>query len=735
MLRLLHRWPGLLAAVLLVALSLSGAALSVFPALEAASAPASVGGQSVADLAGKVLAAHPTVEQIRRAPSGRITAYWMEGGIPGAAVIDPATGQDAGSADPSPVQEWLTDFHRALFLDDPGRWTMAVAAGAMLVLAVSGAFLVAQRQGGWGRWFAPLRGPLAGRWHSEVARLAVVTLALSSVTALWMTASTFDLIPADEANPAFPAAVSGDIGMDPATMPALADIAVADLRDLTFPYAGDATDAYAVTTSGGAGYVDQGTGQMLDWQAPGPWARMGEWIYLLHTGEGAALWGLVLGLLTLAAPVLAVTGALVWLARRKTRPGLKGMAAADRAETILLVASEGGTTWGFAQSLGQALQKAGQSVHLGPLSSFQPERYGRARRIIVMAATWGDGDAPTAARGMAERIARLTPLPGVPLTVLGFGDRSFPAYCAFAEALDRAARLAGWDALLPLDRIDRQSAQAFARWSRTLGAAMGIALEVTHQPALPRTAPLTLTARRDYGEAVQAPTAILRFALPRASILDRLRGRALPRFRPGDLLGILPEGSSVPRFYSLASGTADGFAEIVVSRHPGGLCSGQLIALQPGQGIRAFVRPNPGFQPDGGSAPLLLIGAGTGIGPLAGFIRANRSRRPIHLWFGARHPQADYLYDADLRDWAAEGRVAAVSTAFSRLATRQHVQDRLRSEAEAIRLLMAEGAQVMVCGGRDMAKGVREAMAEIIAPLGLTLEALKAGGRYAEDSY
>ena len=210
MLRLLHRWPGLLAAVLLVALSLSGAALSVFPALEAASAPASVAGQSVADLAGKVLAAHPTVEQIRRAPSGRITAYWMEGDIPGAAVIDPATGQDAGSADPSPVQEWLTDFHRALFLDDPGRWTMAVAAGAMLVLAVSGAFLVAQRQGGWGRWFTPLRGPLAGRWHSEVARLAVVTLALSSVTALWMTASTFDLIPADEANPAFPAAVSGE---------------------------------------------------------------------------------------------------------------------------------------------------------------------------------------------------------------------------------------------------------------------------------------------------------------------------------------------------------------------------------------------------------------------------------------------------------------------------------------------------------------------------------------------
>ena len=63
------------------------------------------------------------------------------------------------------------------------------------------------------------------------------------------------------------------------------------------------------------------------------------------------------------------------------------------------------------------------------------------------------------------------------------------------------------------------------------------------------------------------------------------------------------------------------------------------------------------------------------------------------------------------------------------------MQDRLRCDAEAIHLLIAEGAQVMVCGGRDMARGVRAALSDIIAPLGLSLEALKAGGRYAEDSY
>lgn len=739
MLRSLHRWPGLLAAVLMLVLSLSGAALSVYPALEGMGVPPAVAGQSVADLAARIVAAHPSVEQVRRAPSGRITAYWFDGDVPAAAVIDPATGQDAGHADPSALRAWLTDFHRALLMEDAGRWTTGAAAVAMLGLALSGALLVARRQGGWRRWFRAIRGPSVGRWHAELARVAVVGMIVSALTGVWMTAMTFDLVPSDEATPAFPAEVSGEVGRSPADMPALAAIAVSDLRELTFPFAGDATDVFTVTTAGGTGYVDQGTGEMLVWAVPGPWARLGEWAYLLHTGEGAAVWGIVLGLLTFAVPVLTVTGVLIWWRNRRNRPVVPGMARADLAETVILTASEGGSTWGFAKALGMALQGAGQGVHLAPLGGFDPARYAKVRRIIVMAATWGDGDAPADAKGAEERMATLPALSGVPMAILGFGDRTFPAFCAFAERLQAAAEAAGWQALLPLERIDRQSGQSFARWSADLGQAMGIALAVSHQPEPPRGTVVTLHERRDHGAAVQAPTAILRFALPKAGltgrVMGRVMGRGLGRFVPGDLLGVLPEGSDVPRYYSLASGSADGFVEIVVRQHAGGLCSTQLLALQPGQTIRCFVRPNPGFRPEASRVPLILVGAGTGIGPLVGFVRANAARRPIHLWFGARHPEADFLYGQDLRDWSEDGRLTGVQTAFSRIGKRQHVQDRLRADAEAVRDLVARGAQVMVCGGREMAQGVREALTEILAPMGITPQSLKSGGRYAEDTY
>lgn len=735
MLRSIHRWPGLLAAILLVVLSLSGVALSVFPAMERVTRPAVAEGQTVADLAAMVLAAHPGVEQIRRAPSGRITAYWFDNGTPGAAVIDPVTGADAGSADDGAVQRWLTSFHRSLLVEDTGRIVMAAAALAMLVLALSGAMLVAARVGGWRKWFARLRGPWAGRLHTELARVAVVALALSSATALWMAASTFDLLPSDAANPAFPTAVSGAVGMPPANIAVFQDTPVTALRDLTFPYAGDAGDVYTLTTDAGTGFVDQGNGALLAWDTPGIWTRVGEWIYLLHTGEGAALWGLFLGLLVAAVPALAVTGTMVWLHGRRGRPALRGMVAAGKAETVILVGSEGGSTWGFATALGQALQKAGQGVHLAPLSGFAPERYGQVKRIVVMTATWGDGTAPASAKGALARLADAKPLAGVPLVVLGFGDRSFPAFCAFADTFEATARERGWDSLMPLERIDRQSAQSFGRWAGEFAAAIGVPLVVDYVPVPPRASRLTLLSRRDYGEAVQAPTVILRFARPAEGVLARLFGRGFGRYRAGDLLGILPEGSAVPRFYSLASGTADGFIEIVVRKHPGGLCSGQLLALQPGQTVQAFARANPDFQPGRAKTPLILIGAGTGVGPLAGFLRGNDGRRPAHLWFGARHPDADMLYAEELEEWSRDGRLSGLHMAFSRTARRQYVQDGLRRDAEMIRNLVARGATVMVCGGRDMAQGVREVLTDILGPSGLTPGALQATGRYAEDVY
>jgi sulfite reductase (NADPH) flavoprotein alpha-component len=734
MIRALHRWPGLLALALVSLLALSGVGLSLFPAAERLAAPRAEAGLSVATLASRVASAYPGVEQIKRAPSGRITAYWFDGGAPGAAVIDPATGRGIADAGPGRLQRWLTVFHRSLFMEDLGRAVTALGAALMLLLSLSGVVLIARRAGGWRNWFKPFRGPFAGRLHAEIARAAVAGLVLSSATALWMTAATFDLLPDDTAIAAAPAATSGKTGVAIDRIAALAETPVNVLRELTFPDPADPSSVYALKTGRGSGEIDQGTGAMLVWTASSSWERFSETVYMLHTGQGAPVLGLVLGLMAFGVPAMGVTGALQWLSGRRGRPRLRGNQPAAIAETILLVASEGGSTWGFAATLHQALRAAGQTVHAAPLSAFDPARYASARRMIILAATYGDGDAPASAAGFLGRLGAAKAR-GLPLAVLGFGDRGFPRFCGFAAEIAARAKQLGWPELLPFATVDRQSAQDFAGWGRGLGKRLGIELNLVHLPPQPDTHSLTLLSRRGYGAEVQAPTAILRFALPRAPLWRRLTGRGFGRFQAGDLLAVVPGGSTVARFYSLASGTTDGFIEIAVRRQPGGLCSGELMALAPGGTVSAFLKRNSRFHARAGRTPLILIGAGAGIAPLAGFIRANARRRPVHLFFGMRHQGSDFLYGEELERWLGDGRLKHLATATSRGERPHYVQDALRLNSAEVAWLINAGARVMVCGGREMAAGASEALSQILLTVGLTLDGLKAEGRHVEDVY
>ena len=75
----------------------------------------------------------------------------------------------------------------------------------------------------------------------------------------------------------------------------------------------------------------------------------------------------------------------------------------------------------------------------------------------------------------------------MPVSVLGFGDRQFPAFCGYAEALDRALRTAGWPLTMPLECIHQQSAQQFARWGAALSEALGETLTLEYVPRVPET--------------------------------------------------------------------------------------------------------------------------------------------------------------------------------------------------------------------------------------------------------
>jgi sulfite reductase (NADPH) flavoprotein alpha-component len=273
-----------------------------------------------------------------------------------------------------------------------------------------------------------------------------------------------------------------------------------------------------------------------------------------------------------------------------------------------------------------------------------------------------------------------------------------------------------------------------------LGAELGLELNLLHSPERPATRQLQLVERVCYGGPQDTPTQVLRFqsAAPatHAQRLLRLFGaNGLPRFEAGDLIGILPPGSPLPRLYSLASSSRNGILEICVRKHAHGLCSSYLHELSIGASIQGFIQCNPEFRPHTGKNPVILIGAGTGIGPLAGFIRNNRYHQPMHLYWGGRNPQTDFLYEPELSGYLADKRLTGLQTVFSRVSNGGYVQERILSDALQMRRLVEKGAQVLVCGSRDMANSVMQALDSVLAPMNLSVVTLKSQGRYREDVY
>jgi sulfite reductase (NADPH) flavoprotein alpha-component len=733
MLRRLHSLPGLFAALLLLVIATSGAILSLNPALERAGAIVPPrGAVNVADVAQRALRAYPGVEQIERLPSGAVLVYFIQDDNSGADLINPMNGERVSSYETSAVFSWLTDLHRAFLWDDRGRAIAGIGALLMAFMCLSGVFLLASRAGGWHKLFAPIRSTGAGatspRLHAELARAAALGLLVSALTGVWLSAIRFELLPeAREMEAEFRQSAAGAPPADIGSLPALQAVDLMDLHQLIFPFRDDPSDVYSLRTHQGSGYVDQGSGEWLSYADYGSEATLQTFIKELHTGEAYWWLGLIMGLTDLTVPVLAVTGGLIWWQRRQSMPKLKGNSPSHLADTIVLVGSETNATWGFAKSLLDGMSAAGKHVHVAPMNDLA-DHYPNASHLLILTSTYGDGDAPASANQFLHKLEKLATSPAMSWAVLGFGDRQFGNFCAFADLVTEKLKQRDWPQILETNYIDRQSGPSFEQWGTVLGAAIDMPQSLHYKP-LPRvTKSLTLIARKTYGEQVNAHTCILRFKPAKP-------GRSLPAFAAGDLVGILPPNCDAPRFYSLASTSKDGVLEICVRRQEDGLCSGYLYNMKLGEHANIFIQRNARFKPRRGKSPIILIGAGTGIGPLIGFIRANKKHRSMHLYWGGRLAESDFLYEKELRSYLADKRLSRLHTAFSRCPEPAYVQNKLLEDAVQIRNMINQDAQLLVCGGRRMADDVASTMNTILAPLSLDVATLKKASRYLEDTY
>jgi sulfite reductase alpha subunit-like flavoprotein len=133
-----------------------------------------------------------------------------------------------------------------------------------------------------------------------------------------------------------------------------------------------------------------------------------------------------------------------------------------------------------------------------------------------------------------------------------------------------------------------------------------------------------------------------------------------------------------------------------------------------------FLQPSPHFRPpEDGSAPMIMVGPGTGVAPFRGFLQERRALGHggrNWLFFGDQHRAENFYYRDDLEDMVSDGLLSRLDLAFSRdQQQRVYVQHKMADYGADVWRWLEDGAYFFVCGdATKMAKDVDAALSAII---------------------
>jgi sulfite reductase (NADPH) flavoprotein alpha-component len=145
----------------------------------------------------------------------------------------------------------------------------------------------------------------------------------------------------------------------------------------------------------------------------------------------------------------------------------------------ILYATESGNSEKLAGDVAKSARKLGFKPSLVDMADLEVASLAGVKKLIVIAATWGEGEPPArATRAYRELMGAAAPrLDGVEFGVLALGDTAYVEFCAAGKALDeRLAALGGKRVAERVD-CDLDFAEPAARW--IAGTLKTLAPEVT----------------------------------------------------------------------------------------------------------------------------------------------------------------------------------------------------------------------------------------------------------------
>lgn len=498
---------------------------------------------------------------------------------------------------------------------------------------------------------------------------------------------------------------------------------------------------------------------------------------------------------SLIMPLFFVTGWMLYLKRRKqkrltqeARQSLTAVSLDPNASPWLVIyASQTGVSEQLAWRTATSLQEARQPASVKALQHVTVDDLKSNGQILLVASTYGTGEAPDLAASFEKKIMTQTlDLSHVRYAVLALGSQEYPeTFCSFGHRLDTWLKQNTAQALFPLIEVDNANAQAIQQWNQALAKSTKLELQAMTiektfdqwqlkqrtllnpnslgAPAFNIELQATHDVQWQAGDIAEiqpansqerihafmqqhhiAPHAIV--DTTQQCIEQMLWDRDLtievePFANLDHLLEQLPRLPS--REYSIASIPEQHVLRLVIRQQSDaqgqlGLGSGWLTAhAQVGEQIAMRIRTNESFHLISDNRPVILIGNGTGIAGLMSLLSARIRSDFTQNWliFGERQREHDFFYQSTVEAWQNTGMLKRLDLAFSRdQAEKVYVHHKLREQANELRTWVEQGAVIYVCGSiQGMATDVDQALQDILGEA--SIDQLKQEGRYRRDVY
>ncbi|EGV42845.1 FAD-binding oxidoreductase [Bizionia argentinensis JUB59] len=607
--------------------------------------------------------------------------------------INPKTAQFLGNKiEVSPFFQWVTNFHRSLFLKSTGRFLVGLCSFLLFLIAVSGSVLILKRQRSFKKFFSKIVNENFNQyWHIVLGRLSLIPIIIITITGVYLSLEKFNLLPTyNTSHNINYDAISESPQLELHNFPVFKNTKLSEVKFIEFPFSDDVEDYFTIALQNREIVVNQFTGEILS-EFNYPLVTFYSELSLnLHTGKGSILWSLILAIATANILFFIYSGFAMTLKRRKAK--LKNKFKKDVCDYVILVGSENGSTLPFANVLHEQLLHAGKKSYITEMNNYTT--FIQAEHIIILTATYGLGDPPTNANRFLELLKTTKQSETISYSVVGFGSYAYPDFCKFALDVDSAIQL-HFKQFLPVFTINDKSVDAFKQWTNAWTEKMQVPVKIAEDK-------LTSKPRLTNSLTVIHKTEVINN--PDSTFLLTLKAKKAKRFVSGDLLAIYPANDYRERLYSI--GKVDGNIQLSVKYYDTGLGSNFLNGFDLGDTFKARIINNAAFHFPKKAANVVMIANGTGIAPFLGMLDANIKRKNVHLYFGLRTKQSLELYNSQLESYLQSGKLSRLEMAFSREIESSYVQDLLLKDEVFIAKRLKNKGVLMICGSLTMQNGV-----------------------------